>query len=187
MFFSCFCSNKKFMKENIISHDKIVKLDKTIKILNPVSNEMIVSKEFNEPIVTTSFCILYGKRYIIVCTKNIVYILDEELQEMNSIQFEEEILCSSSEKHKAHFYIGCKSGRISVNSIKYLNSKFICTEIYNFYCFKPVYSIAVHVDRINDEIRRSVYAGYSRWDEKALERIPCDISENPFKSRNIQI
>jgi len=172
MFFSCFCSNKKYLKDNVISIEKLVKIDNIIKTVNPQTNETILQKELPDTIITTTNCFLYGKKYIIVCTKNMVYILDEfTFNEIHSFHVEEEILCSTSEKIKAHFYIGSKSGRITVYSIKILNNKFICTDIWTFYCFRPVYNIVVQVERIQQEVRRNVFAGFSPWGNEALEPV----------------
>ena len=175
MLFSCFCSNKKMIKESILSFsnsvEKLVKLDKTIKLLNPISNEIIVEKNFSEMIVTTTERIINNKKYYVVCTKNIIYILDADLNEIQNIKVEEEILCSSSENFRPYFYIGCKSGRIIVISIRNIDSKFIIHEVHNIYCFKPVYNIAIHIEKKEGNIKRNIFAGYSRWKNEALQQV----------------
>jgi len=169
MVFSCFCSNKKYLKDNVYSPCKIVQSENKIKILNPISHEIEAEKEFQNTIITN--CIIQSIKYTIVCTKNKTFVLDENLSEIHSIQFDDEILCSSSEKFKSYFYIGFKSGRVAVFAIRKLETKVLCFELWNFYCFKPVYNLAIHVEIINGEKKRNVFAGYSRWDNKALQKI----------------
>ncbi len=173
MFGFC-CSSKKYLKENIISHHKFIKSGNLLKILNPMNNEIISKKEFNGNIITTNTCLLDKKHYI-ACTQNTLYILDESLKEIFKLDFEDEILCSCSEPNRStiitHFYLGFKSGRITVFSIKYLNDKFICNDIWNFYCFKPVYSLAIHLERFDENSKRNIYAGFSRWGDIAMEQI----------------
>lgn len=176
--FNCFCSNKKYMKENVIpldkSHDKFIKSENSLKILNQLTNEIVSQKDFTENIITTNTCLLNQKHYI-ACTQNVLYILDKELNELKKIDFEDDILCSCSEPNRkrniTYFYLGFRSGRIAVFSIKYLNDKFVHNELWNFYCFKPVYSIAIHFENMNETVKRKVYAGFSRWGDMAMEAI----------------
>lgn len=171
MFFSCFCSNKKYIKENVITHCKLVKVDELLKLLNPISNEIIMQKEFPDTIITNCVCNCYGIKLLIISTKNVVYILDESnFKEIYSFTLEEEILSSCSEKNCNRFYIGCKSGRIIVYTAKFLN-RFICNEIYNIYCFKPVYNIAIHVERNGENVKKQIYAGFSKWEDKPLQQV----------------
>ncbi len=170
MIFSCFCSNKRLIRESILSPPKIIQMDKTIKLIDTSNNSILFQKEFNDTIVSTTSCFFMKKKHIVVCTKNTICIMDEYLNEIHSFQIEDEILCMSGEKIKPHFYIGCKSGNIYVYSIKYLNNKFICTDIWTFHCFKPVYSIAIHIDE-NVNMKRNIFAGFSRWQNDVLQQI----------------
>ena len=184
MVFSCFCSNKKFMKENVISPDKFVMTNKTVKMLNPLTNTVLNEKEFDEKIVTTSTCNFDGRKYFLVCIQKKMFILDDNFFVMYYEQFDDEILCSSSEIYKPHFYIGFKSGRISVSSIRILNTKFIYHEIHNYYCFKPVYSIAIHIEKINGEMKRNVFAGFSRWNTEGALSAPSARGYRPLASQS---
>lgn len=171
--FSCFCSNKKYQKENILHHsiDRLVKIENKIKIVNPISNECVIEKSFPGTIITTTYTLSYGIRYTVVCTLKKIFILDDNYNEIHQIELEDEITCSSSESYKPIFYIGCKSGRIIVYSIRKLEEKYIFHEVWNFYCFKPVYNITIQIDKIKGEIKRNIFVGYSRWGNDALQQL----------------
>ena len=153
MIFSCFCSNKRYILTNVITNLKFVRFDKYIRMINPISNEIVLEKQFPSNIVTD--CRV--KIYIIICTISTIYVLNEtNFDILHTIELDEEILSCSSETSKQYFYIGCKSGKIIVYSIRDLINKIIVHDVWTYKCSKPVYSIVIN---INDK-KRDIFAGF---------------------------
>lgn len=173
MVFSCFCSYKKYLEEDVsiprqLTSEKILSINKKIKLIDEF-NKTIHEWDLNEKIVGQCLC----KMYIVVCTEKVILVYDQvTFEEVKRIEMDETILCCSAEKVRNYFYIGCKSGLLYVYVIRNLETKILVTEIWKFYCFKPIYDIMVQVERKTGLIlERKIFAGFSKWGNKSLQLI----------------
>jgi hypothetical protein len=178
MVFSCFCSSKKnieILRDSNIEEktqaifqsrkfedEKLIRDNNIIKLINgdnTIINEKILSEN---TIVTAKMC----RNFIVACTKMEIFLLKQETFEIViKKEFEDEILSSAVEKARVvpKFYIGFKSGKILVFSVRDLGQKIMMNEIWTYHCFRPVYEIAVSIEQQDINIKRTVYAGFSKW------------------------
>ena len=173
MIFSCFCSNKKYMESNVLlprnlESEKLVIEGKNLWLIDAKNNTLVHEVVFEADIVTTAMT----KAYILACTAKTIYLIDQlEFMEVKKIDVDDIIVSSTSEKIHPYFYIGCKSGTILVYSVRKLPEKLIVHEVYKYNCFRPIYNIAVEIEKKEGGIRRKVFAGFSRWGNQALELV----------------
>lgn len=170
----CFCTKKGSMTYDVIEPSnkplQLLHLERSLKKIDPDTHEVIYERLFEENIVTTTKTTCCGDPVVIACTTNKIYILDNTLQEIYNFSIIDEILSCANESLKSQFYIGCKSGRIIVYTLKRLG-KVIVNEIFTFNCFQPVYNIAVQIERSGEIVKRQVFAGFSRWNNTPLKKI----------------
>jgi len=173
MFFWCSCSDKKYMCDIVVvprdlKNENLVILGSVVELLDSRSVKIIHERIFEENIVAGCLC----KEYVIICLRHSVYVLKQlNFEEVKKIDLSEDILTCSSEEAKSYFYIGCKNGLLIVYSIRDLESKVLVYDIWKFYCYKPIYNIAVQTENYKGGVKRNIFARFSPWINQAMEEI----------------